>query len=130
MPSGAPQDSPTTTRVDLIESATREMELRGAVRREDLWLKANTTLLALLFGIVAFFGRDLYSDVKGHTGEIGTLTAQLATLTERVNDIKEKVDKIAIDTEQNGRSLAEIKGYLQAMPHPSSKDGGSDSSRR
>jgi cell division protein FtsB len=129
MPPGVPQESPTTTRIDPIESATREMEFRSALRREDLWLKANTTLLALLFGFVAFFGRDLYTDVKGHTSEIGTLTAQMATLTERVNDIKEKVDKIAIDTEQNGRSLAEIKGFLQAMPHSSSKDGG-DSSRR
>jgi hypothetical protein len=121
MSSKSPEDSPAAMRSEAIERATRDMELRGAVRREDWWLRINTTLLAMLFGIVAFFGRDLYSDVKTHTVE-------LATLTERMNGIKEKVDKIAAETEENGRSLAEIKGFLQAMPHSSSKENSSESS--
>jgi len=140
----SPEGSPTPILREPVGAATRDYEIRDAARREALWLKLNTALLAMLFGLLAFFGRDLYSDVKTHTAQLAAITAQLATLSERVsgntdrmNDLKErenslenKVDKIAADTEQNGRSLAEIKGFLQAMPRPSSKDGGSDSSRQ
>ena len=112
MSSKSPEESPTAVRGDAIELAIRELALHDSMRRERL--KINTALLATMFGIFAFFGRDLYSDVKGHT-------TQLAALTERVAGIKEKVDKIAVDTEQNGRSLAEIKGFLQAPPAASSK---------
>ncbi len=126
-----------------VGAATRDYELRDATRREALWLRLNFALLAMFLGILAFFGKDLYSEVKTHTGQLAAITAQLATLTERlngntdrVNEIKErvnslenKVDKIAAYTEQNVRSLAEIKGFLQAMPHSSSKEDSSESSR-
>lgn len=96
----------------------------------------------MLLGIVAFFGRNLYSEVKGHTAQLGAITAQLAALTERsggstervndlkdrVNSIDQKLDKIAADTEQNGRSLAEIKGFLQGMPSSSAQEHSSKSS--
>src|SRR5271166_6082866 len=101
MSSKSPEDAPTAMRNEAIERATRDIELRGAVRREDLWLKINTVLLAMLLGIVAFFGRDLYSDVKGHTAQLAAITAQLATLTERIGgsterakDLKDRVDSI------------------------------------
>ena len=129
-------DSPAVVGKEAIERAARDVELRGAVRREDLWLRINTALVAMLVALVAFFGRDLYSDLKGHTAQLSTISVQLGTLTERigggaervnslkerVNGIDQKLDKIASDTEQNGRSLAEIKGFLQGMPPSSWKE--------
>jgi len=115
MSSKSPEDAPTPVLREPMRAAARDLEIRDYTQREALWLRINTGLLAALFAILAFFGKDLYSDVKTHT-------VQLATLTERVDDIKEKVDKIAIDTEQDGRSLAEIKGFLQAMRSPSAKE--------
>jgi hypothetical protein len=121
MAASPPQDSPSAPRREVAE--TRNPGVRTVTGADDLWPKISTTFVAILFGILAFFGREMYSDVKTHT-------IQLATLTERVTDIKEKVDKIAGDTEQNARSLAEIKGFLQAMPSSSSSANDGNRSHR
>ena len=98
--------------------------------QQALWLKIATGLLAILLAILAFFGRDMYSDVKAHTIQLTSLTQQMTDVRGQIADVREDLKRLNDRTDENGKSLARIEGLLSARDNGKSSSADSEPRRR